>query len=115
VRSADTPCPLTEAGDRIDRRLGSFAIRPEVDDDTRAGLGQPDVGVNRLSAASREAGIHGRVLGEIPKIRDGLLNESAESAAFHEALVLDSRDITVQKPRFGAFYGTDLELILAGA
>src|SRR6266545_6981446 len=26
--------PLTEAGDRIDRRLGSFAIRPVVDDDT---------------------------------------------------------------------------------
>ena len=34
--------PLTEAGDRIDRRLGSFAIRPVVDDDTRAGLGKPD-------------------------------------------------------------------------
>jgi|SRR5579859_5973481 len=82
--------------------------------------------VNRLAAACREAGItviHTRhvlrpdgsnmgVLGEIPKIRDGLLNEGAESAAFHRGLVLDPRDITVDKPRFGAFYGTDLELIL---
>src|SRR6266540_6978600 len=34
--------PLTEAGDRIDRRLGSFAIRPVMDHDTRAGLGKPD-------------------------------------------------------------------------
>jgi nicotinamidase-related amidase len=82
--------------------------------------------INRLAAACREAGIiviHTRhvlrrdgsnmgVLAKIPKIRDGLLNEGAESAAFHEAVGLDSRDITVDKPRFGAFYGTDLELIL---
>jgi hypothetical protein len=34
--------PLTEAGDRIDRRLGSFAIRSVVDHDPRASLGQPD-------------------------------------------------------------------------
>lgn len=32
----------SEAGDRIDRALGSFAIRPVVDHDTRAGLGKPD-------------------------------------------------------------------------
>ncbi len=82
--------------------------------------------INRLAAVCREAGIvviHTRhvlradgsnmgVLRDIPKIRDGLLNEGAESAAFHEALVLDERDIILNKPRFGAFYGTDLELIL---
>ena len=82
--------------------------------------------INRLAAACREAGIlviHTRhalrpdgsnmgVLREIPKIRDGLLNEGAESAALHKALVLDARDIVLSKPRFGAFYGTDLELIL---
>lgn len=82
--------------------------------------------INQLAAACRQVGIiviHTRhvvrpdgsntgVLREIPKIRDGLLNEGAESAAFHEALVLDARDITVNKPRFGAFHGTDLELIL---
>ena len=41
-----------------------------------------------------------------------MLNEDAESAAFHQALILDPRDILLEKPRFGAFYGTDLELIL---
>ena len=34
--------PLTEAGDRIDRRLGSFAIRPVVDHDTCTSLVKPD-------------------------------------------------------------------------
>jgi hypothetical protein len=34
--------PLTESGDRIDRRLGSFAIRPVVDHDTCTSLGKPD-------------------------------------------------------------------------
>ncbi len=51
-------------------------------------------------------------LRDIPKIRDGILNDGAESAAFHQALTLDSRDVLLDKPRFGAFYGTDLELIL---
>ena len=53
------------------------------------------------------------VLGElIPKIREGLLNKGAESAALHEAVVVDPRDVLLEKPRFGAFHGTDLELIL---
>ncbi len=82
--------------------------------------------VNRLASACREAGvlvIHTRhvlrpdgsnmgLLAAIPKIREGLLNEGAESAAFHQTLVLDPHDILLEKPRFGAFYGTDLELIL---
>jgi ureidoacrylate peracid hydrolase len=82
--------------------------------------------INRLAAACRETGIvviHTRhvlrtdgsnmgLLRNIPKIRDGLLNEGAESSAFHEALVLDARDVILNKPRFGAFHGTDLELIL---
>ena len=82
--------------------------------------------INRLAAVCREAGIlviHTRhvlrrdgsnmgLLREIPKIRDGLLNQGAESAAFHEALVVDERDIVLDKPRFGAFYRTDLELTL---
>ena len=82
--------------------------------------------VNGLAAVCREVGllvIHTRhvlrpdgsnmgVLRNIPKIRDGLLDEGSESAAFHEALALDERDVILDKPRFGAFYGTDLELIL---
>ena len=30
----------------------------------------------------------------------------------HPALNIEARDIILEKPRFGAFYGTDLELIL---
>lgn len=83
--------------------------------------------INRLAAACRDAGIlviHTRhvlrpdgsnmgVLGEIvPKVKAGLLNDGAESAAFHPDLVIDPRDLLIEKPRFGAFHGTDLELIL---
>jgi ureidoacrylate peracid hydrolase len=52
------------------------------------------------------------LLRRIPKIRDGLLNDGAESAAFHDHLEVDPRDVRLNKPRFGAFQGTDLELIL---
>jgi ureidoacrylate peracid hydrolase len=82
--------------------------------------------INGLTAAAREAGmlvIHTRhvlrpdgsnmgLLAELPPIRDGELNEGTESAALHPDLVLDDRDLIVDKPRFGAFYGTDLEVIL---
>ena len=34
------------------------------------------------------------------------------SAALHKDLVVDPRDILLDKPRFGAFHSTDLELIL---
>jgi nicotinamidase-related amidase len=53
------------------------------------------------------------VLGELmPWIREGVLNEDAESAALHEELEVDPHDLIVEKPRFGAFYGTDLEQTL---
>lgn len=83
--------------------------------------------INRLAAVCREAGIlvihtshvlrpdgsNMGVLGElVPKVRNGLLNKGAESAALHQGLVVDSRDLLLEKPRFGAFHGTDLELIL---
>jgi len=84
--------------------------------------------VNRLAAACREAGIlviHTRhvlradgsnvgVLGQVaPAVKTrGFLNEGSESAAFHPSLVVERTDIEIKKPRFGAFYGTDLELIL---
>lgn len=85
--------------------------------------------VNRLAAVCRAAGvqvIHTSivvradgsnlgVLGEIvPAVRAGILNKGSESAALHKGLVVDARDILLDKPRFGAFHGTDLELILRG-
>jgi ureidoacrylate peracid hydrolase len=82
--------------------------------------------VNRLAAACRDAGIlvihtshvlrpdgsNMGLLREIPAVRDGVITKGAPSAALHPQLVIDSRDLLLEKPRFGAFYGTDLELIL---
>jgi ureidoacrylate peracid hydrolase len=83
--------------------------------------------VNQLARVCRDAGIlviHTRhvfrpdgsnvgLLGEfVPPIRDGMLDEGSESAALHADLIVDPGDIVVAKPRFGAFYGTDLEVIL---
>jgi biuret amidohydrolase len=82
--------------------------------------------VNVLSAACRAAGIlvvHTRhvlrpdgsnlgVLRRIAKIREGLLNDGTPSAAFHADLEILDGDVRLEKPRFGAFHGTDLELIL---
>jgi ureidoacrylate peracid hydrolase len=77
--------------------------------------------VNQLARTCRSAGIlvvHTRhalrpdgsnlgVLGElIPKIKEGVLNEDAESAALHQGLVVDPHDLVLDKPRF---HGTDLE------
>ena len=83
--------------------------------------------VNRFAAVCREAGIlvvHTRfvlrpdgsnagVLRETaPPVKAGILNEGSESAALHPGLVVDARDLIIDKPRFGAFHGTALETIL---
>jgi len=83
--------------------------------------------INRIAAACRAAGIivvhtcqvlrpHGSnigVLGEIaPIVKEGIINKGSQSAALHQGLVVDPQDILLEKPRFGAFHGTDLELIL---
>jgi ureidoacrylate peracid hydrolase len=83
--------------------------------------------INRLSAVCRDAGIlvvHTRfvlrsdgsnmgVLGMLaPPVKAGILNRGADSAALHPRLVVGSEDILLDKPRFGAFHGTDLEMTL---
>ena len=83
--------------------------------------------VNRLAAACRKTGIlviHASIvvrpdrsnlgiLAEFsPAVKDGILDKGSESAALHRRLDIDPRDILIDKPRFGAFHGTDLELIL---
>jgi biuret amidohydrolase len=83
--------------------------------------------INRLSAACRKAGIlvihaaivmrpDGSNLGMLaefsPPVREGILNKGTASAALHNGLVVEKGDILLDKPRFGAFYGTDLEMIL---
>lgn len=85
--------------------------------------------INRLAAVCREAGllvIHARhvlrpdgsnmgVLGEMsPAVRAGLLRKGGAPTELHRALVVDPRDLLLEKPRYGAFHGTGLELILRG-
>ena len=86
--------------------------------------------VNRLAAACRLAGIlvvhtshvfrpdgsNSGVLREIaPEVFDNRwLDKGQPLAALHPALHVDPRDILLEKPRFGAFYHTDLELVLRG-
>ena len=38
--------------------------------------------------------------------------ETPEAAALHKELVVDPADILLEKPRYGAFHATDLEMIL---
>jgi len=83
--------------------------------------------INRLAAACRAAGIlvihtshvvrpdgsNVGVLGEVvPPVKLGIINKGSESAALHKGLTVDPRDILLDKPRYGSFHGTDLELIL---
>lgn len=82
--------------------------------------------VNRLAQVCRAAGMavfHFRhtlptgfelgVLGEIlPALKNGILHPDAESAAFHPDLVCKPSDILMQKPHYGAFHDTGLELHL---
>jgi len=51
--------------------------------------------------------------GEISShVKNGIISKGSESAALHKGLVVDAGDILLEKPRFGAFHGTDRELIL---
>ena len=83
--------------------------------------------INRVAAACRAAGIlvvhtlivlradgsNLGVLGEFdPVVKTGIINKGSPAAALHGKLVVDPRDVLLDKPRFGAFHGTDLELIL---
>jgi ureidoacrylate peracid hydrolase len=86
--------------------------------------------VNRLATVCRSAGIlvvhtshvfrpdgsNSGVLKEIaPAVFDNKwLDRGQPLAALHPALHVDPRDILLEKPRFGAFYNTDLESVLRG-
>jgi ureidoacrylate peracid hydrolase len=86
--------------------------------------------VNRLADVCRSAGIlvvhtshvfrpdgsnAGVLRQTAPDVITGaVLNRGAASAALHRGLRVGPRDVLVEKPRFGAFHSTDLELILRG-
>lgn len=83
--------------------------------------------INRLVEASRRAGIlvvHTRMwmradgsnLGvmreTVPPFIIELYTEGAPSAQLHPALNVEAGDVVLDKPRYGAFHGTDLDLVL---
>lgn len=84
--------------------------------------------VNRVAAACRKAGmlvVHtsmvyrpdGSNVGIVKEfdpvsIASGILHKGADGAALHQGLEVEDADILLDKPRFGAFHMTDLELIL---
>jgi len=82
--------------------------------------------INKLTEACRSAGVlvvHARhvlrpdgsnagLLAQIPPVAAGMINKGAPSADFHSSLVINDADIVLEKPRFGCFHGTDLELLL---
>jgi biuret amidohydrolase len=85
--------------------------------------------INRLATVCRQHGIcvihtshvlrpDGSNLGVMakigPPITEGILNKGAASSELHPGVQVRDTDILLDKPRFGALYGTDLELILRG-
>lgn len=48
----------------------------------------------------------------IPAIAAGLINKGNKEAELHSEIVVGRNDIILEKPRYGAFHGTDLDLIL---
>ena len=83
--------------------------------------------VNRLAATCRANGVavvhtahllrpdrsNTGIMGEIvPAVSQGIIDEGSDTGAFHPALDVAASDIILEKPRFGAFHGTDLELLL---
>jgi nicotinamidase-related amidase len=84
--------------------------------------------INRLADSCRQAGIlvihtmhvlrpdgsNTGVLGRlVPAVaEEGFLYAGARTAALHAGLVVAPDDVTLEKPRFGAFHGTDLDMIL---
>lgn len=83
--------------------------------------------VNRLAVSCRSAGIpviHVRhalaidddfgVLGEMFRGVEEMLDRDSITAALHPALLIDERDVLLEKPHFGAFHGTNLEAQLRG-
>jgi ureidoacrylate peracid hydrolase len=61
----------------------------------------------------REDGSNLGVLGEtLAPVKAGLINANAESAALHPDLEIKPGDVLINKPLFGAFHATDLDLIL---
>lgn len=53
------------------------------------------------------------ILGDlVPAVQAGLIDDGSVSGALHAGVRMSEGDSLLKKPRYGAFHGTDLELIL---
>jgi len=83
--------------------------------------------INHLLSACRKAGVmvihtahvlrpdgsNMGVMGElIEPVRDGYINKDRSTSNLHPRLDVQPDDIILDKPRYGSFHGTDLELVL---
>ena len=66
------------------------------------------------TAASCAAGRqqHRRDGGDHSCVAAGLINKGNKQAELHPEIIVGKHDIVLEKPRYGAFHGTDLDLIL---
>jgi ureidoacrylate peracid hydrolase len=48
----------------------------------------------------------------VPPVQAGLIDDGAITAALHSSVKVSDADVIITKPQFGAFYGTDVEVIL---
>lgn len=63
----------------------------------------------------RPDGSNSGLLNLLPEVGAGMLSRGSHSAALHKDLEIATGDIVLEKPRFGAFQGTDLEMVLRTA
>lgn len=83
--------------------------------------------INALAERCREAGVlviltahvlrpdhsnAGTLADKVQAVADGTIDERSESSGFHSSVRVCPSDVIVRKPRFSAFAGTDLDLIL---
>lgn len=74
---------------------------------------EKDILIVHTAHVIRADGSNAGVMAEIaPIVREGLLNEGSETVKLHKDLDVQDNDILLNKPKFGAFYGTDLETML---
>jgi ureidoacrylate peracid hydrolase len=72
-----------------------------------------DMMIVHTAHVTRPDGSNVGVMGEIiPPVREGMIAQGGHAAALHPTLDVQPSDIRIDKPRFGAFHATDLELIL---
>lgn len=67
---------------------------------------------HQLRPDGSNAGVLGQIVPTL--IEEGLISEVSESGALHKGVETQPGDVFLKKPRFGAFSGTDLDLILRG-